>query len=231
MEVAASERYSSPPSLGVSLSRPFLSLFPRLPLVPPRPRVPQSLVSTPRPLSIRHTHSHHPFLPSRVPFRSTGWNREGRREWRELTSKAKYNKSRRHCWVTLQREFCRRVGGGGLTAPCYESQSHHPSQRPDRARLDPGFPAFRAVGGGWRETRCERDTPRGDRSKTPPPHIRGSESILSLPSTPARRHARPFSRRRMDIEIRYRLCATPEGTYDGRRVAAAVVVVVTAGRV
>ena len=43
----------------------------------------------------------------------------------ELTSKAKYNKSRRHCWVTLQREFCRCVGGG-LTALCDESSPFDP---------------------------------------------------------------------------------------------------------
>lgn len=140
-----------------------LSLFLFLPPAAPSflRRSPQPALlfaSVPRPLSIRYTHSYHPSPPSPVPFRSTGWNREGRREWRELTSKAKYNKSRRHCWVTLQREFCRRVGGGGLTAPHYESQSHHPShQRPDRARLDPGFPA--CFPGPWEEG-GERDAVR-----------------------------------------------------------------------
>lgn len=93
--------------------------------------------------------------------------------------KAKYNKSRRHCWVILQRGFCRRVGGG-LTAPCDESQSH-PS-RPDRAWHDPGF--LEAAGGqGCGEHRgrqVENSAPARPRKRV---------NTITLPSTPACRHA------------------------------------------
>lgn len=135
MEVAASERYSPPPSFSLFLHSPFIPLKLRRSLCTLPPLHRRSLL--PR--------SHHPVRHHLVLAREIGGagggqgqNREGRRERRELTSKAKYNKSRRHCWVTLQREFCRRVGGG-LTAPCDESQSH-PS-RPTRSSLArPRFP-------------------------------------------------------------------------------------------
>lgn len=79
---------------------------------------------------------------------------------------------------------------------------------------DPIEPGTTPVFWRQREDRAAGYT-GGDRSKTPPPHVRGSESILSccLPSPHTAMPMLAFSRRRMDIEIRYRL-RNPRGTYD-----------------
>lgn len=119
-------------------------------------------------------------------------------------------------------------GWGWVDSPALLRESQSPSPFPT-TRSSPARPRLPCFPGPWREgggggggrgTLRGRYT-RGDRSKTPPPHIR--ESILSLPSTPACRHAyaRPFS-----PEDGYRnslpALRDPRGTYDGRRVAAAV---------
>lgn len=86
----------------------------------------------------------------------------------------------------------------GLTLP----------DRLGRTRHDPGFPASWGQRNG---SRGYTENAEVDRSKTPPPHIRESESILSLPSASSFRHAytRPFSLE--DIEIRYRICTISTG--------------------
>lgn len=104
-----------------------------------------------------------------------------------------------------------------MTAPCDESQSH-PSRptrsSPARSRL----PGGQRNGSGGRGGRAANAGV--DRSKTPPPHIRKSESILSLPSASAFRHAYacPFP---PGDGYRNSLLATPAGLTiartDGRK--------------
>jgi len=78
--------------------------------------------------------------------------------------------------------------GWGLTAPCDESQSH-PSRPIRSSSARPQLSCFLGAA-EWKQG--------VDRSKTPPPHIRESESI-SLSSAFRHAYSRPFS-----LEDRYR---------------------------
>ena len=166
MEVAAScpKRYSLLPSpslsLFLSLSFPFLPPFSLLPSL--LPDVPPHSSRTPQFAVQLSFFSPLPTPSATIPIRASrsgehagqGWNREGRREWREFTSKAKYNKSCRHCWITLQREFCRRVGGG-LTVR-RESVSLYPTDS-----VEPGTtPVSLLPGGSGMEVGDTRRMPR-----------------------------------------------------------------------
>lgn len=195
MEVAASERYSPPPSFSLFLLSPFIPLKFRRSLCTLSPLHRRSLLP---PLAYTSPSATISFWFARSEEQGEDRDRIEKVEGNGESSPRKRNTTSPAAIAgsPFSGSF---VVAWGVDSPVRrESVSPFPT--------DPIEPGTTPVSWRQREDRVAGNI-GGDRSKTPPPHVRGSESILSrCPSSPhAAMPMLAFSRRRMDIEIRYRL--------------------------